>query len=108
VTARPSYVCPRCGSADVHPVEVFADGQVRVACSNPNCGHRWPSGPVPVERLPELRDLGARLLGHQRTLERARREQSTPRVRHLKAMASHAIDEVGFQIIDLVAEAVAA
>lgn len=108
MTGRPAFVCPRCGGSDVVPVEVFADGQVVVQCSDPNCNRRWPSGPVPVERQPELRELAATLLAHQRTLERARREDSTPRVRHLEAMASFSIEQVGHRIVDLVAETVAA
>lgn len=103
-----TLVCPGCGSADVHVVEVSADGESLIRCGNPNCTRRPWQVPGPPELLPELRGLGAVLAGQQRAVRSLSAGASTPVRRARLARARDAAVEAELAIIDLLREQVAA
>lgn len=67
-------VCPRCGSADLQPREVDRDGNVTLACGDPNCGTLWTARPLCPEAVPDLRELGAQLAANRRAVDSSPRD----------------------------------
>lgn len=62
MTNRPALICPRCGSSDVLPRQVAADGTTTFVCADANCGQEpWTvPAPRPVDVEPLVR-MGERL-----------------------------------------------
>lgn len=93
-------VCARCGLADITPVEVDKDGNVLVACADPNCLNRWW---IPVGG-PEVREAGARLAAARRARIAARTgaDFDVMRARTLTRVAE---EQASLDLLDLIREA---
>lgn len=112
MTARPSLVCPRCGSSDIHVAQVDGDGNVRVRCSDPQCNHPWEVPAPSPSVVPQLRELGARLAGQRRAVARAnqprRRHERAESVNRARVAAMWEADRLQADIRDLLEQGVAA
>lgn len=108
MTPRPSLVCPRCGSSDIHVVQVGADGSTKVRCANPGCLSPWEVPAPAPSVVPRLRDLGARLAGQRRAIARAdARRRQTHHTRTVRLAAARSVEEIQAQIRDVIEEVAA-
>lgn len=101
MTARPTLVCPRCGSSDFNVSQVDTDGSAKVRCSNRMCSNAWEIPAPSPAAVPELRDLGARLAGQRRAIARTdRKHRQTHHTQTVRLAAARSAEELVAQIRD--------